>query len=82
MLAAANSITADLAGLAPDQSWSGDINDNIVRETYLYDIDFSLYTPGVTVSEEGGNNGYSLIKGPYASETALAWEYEACFKAS
>ena len=82
VLAAANSVTADLKGLAPNQSWRGNPNDNVVRETYLYDVDLSLYTAGVTVSEEGGNNGFRLIKGPYASEAALNWEYEPCFKAS
>ena len=82
VLAAANSVTADLKGLAPNQSWRGNPNDNVVRETYLYDVDLSLYTPGVTVSEEGGNSGFGLIKGPYASETALNWQYEPCFKAS
>ena len=80
VLAAANQITVDLKGLAPDQTWSGDPNDNVVRETYLYDVDLSLYTPGATVSDEAGNNGYRLIKGPYASETAQAWEYERCVK--
>ena len=82
VLAAANSITADLKGLAPNQSWRGNPNDNVVRETYLYDVDLSLYTPGVTVSKEGGNNGFQLIKGPYASDAALNWEYEPCFNAS
>ena len=82
VLAAANSVTADLKGLAPDQSWRGNPNDNVVRETYLYDVDLSLYTPGATVMDEDGNNGYQLIKGPYASETALNWEYEPCFLAS
>ena len=82
VLAAANSVTADLKGLAPNQSWRGNPNDNVVRETYLYDVDLSLFTPGVTVSEEGGNSGFRLIKGPYASETALNWQYEPCFKAS
>ncbi len=82
VLEAAKTLTVDLQGLAPDQTWSGDPNDNIVRETYLYDVDMSLYTPGVTVLEEGGNNGFTLIKGPYASETALNWTYEPCFKAS
>ena len=82
VLAAANSVTADLKGLAPNQNWRGNPNDNVVRETYLYDVDLSLYTPGVTVSEEGGNNGFRLIKGPYASETAMNWQYEPCFKAS
>ena len=82
VLAAANSITADLKGLAPDQSWRGNPNDNVVRETYLYDVDLDLYTPGATVLDEAGNSGFSLIRGPYASETALNWEYEACFVAS
>ena len=80
VLAAANQITVDLKGLAPNQTWRGNPNDNIVRETYLYDVDLSLYTPGATVSDEAGNNGYRLIKGPYASETAQAWEYERCVK--
>ncbi len=82
VLAAANQITADLKGLAPDQSWRGNPNDNVVRETYLYDVDASLYTPGATVLDEDGNSGYRLIKGPYASETAMNWEYEPCFVAS
>ena len=82
VLAAANQVTADLNGLAPNQSWVGNPNDNVVRETYLYDVDLSLYTPGATISDEDGNSGYRLIKGPYASETALNWEYEPCFVAS
>ncbi|MYL04977.1 MAG: ABC transporter substrate-binding protein [Acidimicrobiaceae bacterium] len=82
VLAAANQVTADLNGLAPDQSWVGNPNDNVVRETYLYDVDLSLFTPGATISDENGNSGYKLIKGPYASETALNWEYEPCFVAS
>ena len=80
VLAAANQITVDLKGLAPNQTWRGNPNDNVVRETYLYDVDLSLYTPDATVSDEAGNNGYRLIKGPYASETAQAWEYERCVK--
>ena len=82
VLAAANQVTADLNGLAPNQSWVGNPNDNVVRETYLYDVDLSLYTAGATISDENGNSGFSLIKGPYASETALNWEYEPCFVAS
>ena len=34
----------------------------------------SLYT----VSDEEASNGYSLIKGPYVSETARNWSYEPC----
>ena len=82
VLAAANQVTANLNGLAPNQSWVGNPNDNVVRETYLYDVDLSLYTPGATISDESGNSGFSLIKGPYASETALNWDYKPCFVAS
>ncbi len=82
VLAAANSVTANLKGLAPEQSWRGDPNANVVRETYLYDVDLSLYTPGATVSDVDGNSGFRLIKGPYVSETAANWEYEPCFVAS
>ncbi len=82
VLAAANSVTANLKGLAPEQSWRGDPNDNVVRETYIYDVDLSLYTPGATVSDPDGNGGYRLLKGPYVSETAANWEYEPCFEAS
>ena len=82
VLAAANSITADLKGLSPDQSWRGNPNTNVVRETYLYDVDLSLFTPGATVSTEGGNNGFRLIKGPYVSEVAQNWQYEPCFRFS
>ncbi len=78
VLAAAQNVTVDLQGLAPNQSYGGDPNANLVRETYIYDVDLSLYTPGATVSDEGSNNGFSLIKGPYVSETAANWDYEAC----
>jgi ABC-type branched-subunit amino acid transport system substrate-binding protein len=78
---ALNEITADLKGLAPDQSWAGDPNTNVVRESYLYDITLADYTPGATVTTEGASNGYSKLEGPYVSPTAEAWTYEPCFKA-
>ncbi len=33
----------DFQGLAPDQNWTGDPNDFIVRETYMYDVDLSAF---------------------------------------
>ncbi len=80
--AAMNDIEADLQGLAPNQSWSGEPNDNVVRESYLYDITSADYTPGATVTTEGASNGFSTIEGPYSSPTAEAWVYEPCFKPS
>ena len=52
VLAAANQITADLKGLAPDQTWSGDPDDNIVRHTYIYDVDASVHTPSLQTDEQ------------------------------
>ena len=82
VVAAANEITADLKGLAPDQTWSGDPNDYIVRESYIYDVNLASFTPEGTVSDEDAGTGYELIKGPYVSPTAEAYEYTgACFTA-
>ena len=64
VLAAANQITVDLKGLAPNQTWRGNPNDNVVRETYLYDVDLSLYTPGATVSDEGWQQRLPAHQGP------------------
>lgn len=79
---AAREITVDLEGLAPNQSWGGEPNDYIVRQSYLYDIDLSAYTPGASVSDEDAGTGYTLIDGPF--ESALATEFDftgPCFVA-
>ncbi len=79
---AAREITADLKGLAPNQTWGGEPNDYIVRESYLYDVDLSKYTPDATVSDEGGGSGYTLIEGPYASPLAQEFDFTGpCFVA-
>ena len=75
-------MTVDMRGLTPDQSWSGKPDDNIVRHTYLYDVDSSLSDPSYTVSSENANTGFNLLEGPYVSETAANWEYTPCFKSS
>ncbi len=82
VLAAANEITVDLMGLAPDQNWGGDPNDSVVRGTFLYDVDASLFTPDGLVTDADANRGYTLLEGDYVSPTAEAWQYEPCFKAS
>ncbi len=81
VLAAANSITADLKGLAPDQSWGGDPNDSIVRGTYLYDIDSAKNTPEATVMDPDANRGYTLLEAEFESPVATAWDFDPCFKA-
>ena len=81
--AAAKEVTVDLQGLAPDQTWAGEPNDYVVRESYLYTPDSTLYNASGTVTDEDGVTGYHLIKGPYVSPTAEAYDFQgACFVAS
>lgn len=77
---AAKTVMVDLQGLAPDQTWAGEPNDYVVRESYLYAPDSSLYDESGTVSDEDGVTGYTLIEGPYVSPTAAEYDFqEACF---
>lgn len=79
---AAREIEVDLGGLAPNQGWGGEPNDYIVRESYLYDVDSSLYTPDATVSDAEGGTGFTLLQGPFASDLAADYDYQgACFVA-
>jgi ABC-type branched-subunit amino acid transport system substrate-binding protein len=68
----------DLKGLAAPISYSGDPNDFIARESFIFDISLDAYTPGATVSEEG-SDGAVLLEENYISPTAAEWDYEACF---
>ncbi len=83
VVAAANEVTVDLKGLAPNQTWAGDPNDFVVRESYLYDVSLENFTPDGTVSDDGAGTGFTLLEGPYVSDAAANYTYEsACFKAS
>ena len=80
VVAAANEITADLKGLAPDQTWAGEPNDYIVRESYMYDVVLDNFTPAGTVSDEDAGTGFELLEGPFVSDVAADYVYEgACF---
>ena len=68
-MAAANEVEVDFDGLAPDQTWAGEPNDYIVRESYIYDVSLDAYNP-VTLGEGGGSTGWELLEGPYTSELA------------
>ncbi|MGA1438239.1 MAG: ABC transporter substrate-binding protein [Ilumatobacteraceae bacterium] len=81
IVAAFKEVTVDMKGLAPDQSWFGEPNDFIVRESYIYDVVLADFTPGATVSDEGGT-GFELEAGPYVGEIAGSYDFqEACFVA-
>jgi len=80
VVAAANEVTAELGGLAPDQTWAGEPNDYIVRESYMYDVDLAKFTPGATVSDPDAGTGYTLLKGPFVSDVAKDYTFDGpCF---
>ena len=80
IVAAANEVTVDFNGLAPTQTWSGEPNDYIVRETYMYDVDLAAFdlTP---MGEGEGDTGTVLLEGPFVGELAANFTYEGpCFE--
>ncbi len=80
IVAAAKEVTVDFNGLAPTQTWSGDPNDYIVRETYMYDVDLGAFdlTP---MGEGQGDTGTVLLEGPFTGELAANFVYEGpCFE--
>jgi len=81
IVAAANEVEVDFKGLAPAQSWSGDANDFVVRESYIYDVDVANFNP-VTLGEGGGSTGWTLLEGPYTSDTVAGYDFtEPCYVA-
>ena len=67
IVAAANEVTVDFGGLAPTQTWAGEPNDFIVRESYIYDVSLEQYNP-IPLGEGLGSTGWELLEGPYTSE--------------
>ena len=75
IVAAANQVTVDFGGMAPTQTWSGEPNDYIVRESYIYDVNVADYNPA-TLGEGNGSTGSDLLEGPYTGELAAAYTYD------
>ena len=79
VVAAANEVSVDFQGLAPDQTWVGDPNDFVVRGSFIYDIvaaDATLETP-IT---EPGSAGYVLLEENFVGSVAQDHEFnEPCF---
>jgi ABC-type branched-subunit amino acid transport system substrate-binding protein len=68
----------DFGGLAPAQSWKGDPNDFVVRESYIFKPKTSLFKEGAVGV---GNTGSELLKGPFASDITKNYKYAgACYK--
>ena len=80
IVAAANEVEVTFGGLAPDQTWAGEPNDYIVRESYLYDVVLDEYNDA-SLGEGGGSTGSELLEGPYTSDLAKDYVYEGpCFE--
>ena len=79
IVAAANEVSVDFGGLAPAQTWAGEPNDFIVRESYIYDVTLEAYNP-IALGEGVGSTGWELLEGPYTGELAANFTYEGpCF---
>jgi ABC-type branched-subunit amino acid transport system substrate-binding protein len=80
IVAAANEVVVDFEGLAPTQTWAGEPNDYVVRESYIYDIDAAEYVDE-PLSTGAGRTGSVLLEGPYTGDVAAAYIYEGpCFE--
>ena len=65
----------DFNGLAPDQTWAGEPNDFIVRESYMYDVDLDDVHAGRHGVDEDGGTGLELLEGPFAGELAADYDF-------
>jgi ABC-type branched-subunit amino acid transport system substrate-binding protein len=80
IVAAANEVSVDFNGLAPPQTWSGEPNEFLVRESYMYDVTLDAYNP-IPLGEGVGSTGWELLEGPFVSETAGDYTYDGpCYE--
>jgi ABC-type branched-subunit amino acid transport system substrate-binding protein len=71
--------TADFGGLAPRQTWAGDPDDYLVRDSYMYSVDHTTRTI-VPVSQEGGSTGLVLEEGPFTADITADYTWDGpCF---
>jgi len=75
IVAAANEVEVSFDGLAPDQTWAGEPNDYIVRESYIYDVSLDDYVDA-PLSEGTGKTGSVLLEGPYVGSLAENFVFE------
>ena len=68
----------DFKGLAPAQSWKGDPNTYLVRESYMFKPTLADYKEGPIGV---GSTGNKLLKGPFASDIAKSYDFKGpCYK--
>jgi ABC-type branched-subunit amino acid transport system substrate-binding protein len=82
VIAAANETVVNYQGLAPNQGYGGEVNDFIVRESFIFDIQADLFDVAATVASGGSTGSVMLADGPIMSDQARDHVYEgACFSA-
>jgi len=74
----------DFKGTTPDQSFAGDPNDYVTRESAIFDPDLATYLAAggaeQTLSQEDGTTGSLLAKDFFASEAAQEFIFDSpCF---
>ncbi len=79
VLAAANGVTVDFEGLAPNQTWNGTPNDTVVRATYLYDVVLADATLTTNITTPG-STGLEIVKENFVGSVARGHDFtEPCF---
>lgn len=79
IVAAANEVTVDFQGLAPTQTWTGEPNDYVVRESYIYDVTLENFNV-IPLGEGQGSTGFELLEGPFVGDIAAAYTFDGpCF---
>ncbi len=79
MMQASKEISVDFQGLSPNQTWSGDYNTDVVRESYIYDVDataFNIITMGEDAETGEGSTGYAIEEGPYVSDLVAGYTFD------
>lgn len=79
MVQASKEVSVDLLGLSPNQTWSGDYNTDVVRESFIYDVDataFNIITIAEDAANGGGSTGLVVEDGPYTSDLVAGYTFE------
>ena len=71
---ASRQVEIDMQGLSPNQSYGGTYDENIVRESYIYDVvadEFDLQP----MSAGAGGTGLVIEEGPFVSDILADYEF-------
>ncbi len=74
VVAASRQVEIDMKGLSPNQSYGGTYDENIVRESYIFDVradEFDLQP----LSSGAGGTGLVIEEGPYTADILADYEF-------